>query len=128
MGLYYRYCRWRGHDTTETVVHEQPIYVYYVDHLNGEMSVDAAHRHTMNDGFLVLEDFNGEHWAHATFHINMQYTGPPAFSNRAWDGVRRLEGIQEWNRQQIGVERWTFEVDKADRSHELVDHETEAEL
>jgi len=91
--------------------------------LNGEETAAEGNCHTRDEGFLFVLDKDDDTWAKATFDFNISYTGPPVFSQRrAYDTVRELEGVQEVEREKIGVDQWIFTIDKADR-----DIETERE-
>lgn len=126
MSLYYRYKRWRGEDTTTTIEHEQDRYEYTVTHLNGEVSKAEGNVHVRDEGFLLIQEKDDDTWARATFHSNMSYTGPPAFSRfEGYNTVRELEGVQEVEREKIGTDKWIFAVDKADE--EWIDTEKEYE-
>lgn len=117
MSLYQRYRRWRGYDTTREIVHEEARYRYEVTHLNGEVSTDEGNRHTRDDGFLLILEADDETWAKITFDPYHDVTGKPGFSGRrGYDTVRELEGVQEVEREQIGIDRWRFTVDMADLS------------
>jgi len=119
MSLYYRLKRRLGYDTEAQIVHEEDRYQYTVTHLNGEESVSEGNRHTRDEGFLFILDKDDDTWARATFD-SWDYTGPPAFSGPrcGYDTVRELEGVQEVEREKIGVDRWIFTVDRADRDIE----------
>lgn len=103
----------RRHYTT-TIEHEEKRYEYTVTHLNGEVSKAEGNNHRRDEGFLLIEEKDDETWARLTFHLNNDYTGPPWGWKGAYNTVRELEGVQEVEKEEIGVDKWTFSVDKAD--------------
>jgi hypothetical protein len=117
MSLYYRYKRWRGHDTTVEITHKEDLYKYSVEHLDGDLSTDLGNTHRRDEGFLLIEEKNDDSWARATVMPHKSYTGPPLNTYKAYDTVRELEGIKEVIRTRVGYDKWTFTVDKADGSH-----------
>lgn len=113
MSIYGRIKRRLDYDTTTEIEHEEPRYEYTVTHLNGETTVQEGNKHRRDEGFLLIEEKN-DGWAIATFEAHNSYTGPPW--RGGYDIIRELEGVQEVEREQIGIDRWIFTVDKADRA------------
>lgn len=118
MTLYHRYRRWRGDDTTETLERSFEVYEYTVTHLNGEVTTDVANEHRYDEGFLELIEVPRV----AYIDIGGGKITPP-WSYSSWDTIRRLEGIQEVEREQIGVDEWELVRDKADGTVISTDHE-----
>jgi hypothetical protein len=98
-----------GCDTVETVVYEQPFYEYTVDHLNGETTTVHAHDHRYEEGFCEFVTVPG-----VTYTRLLSGTLAPPWHLGNWDVQRRLEGIQEIEREQVDVDRWEWDRDMAD--------------
>lgn len=123
MSLYYRLKRLLGHDTKTEIVHEEERYRYTITHLDGEKTVVEANYHTKEDGFLNIWEKDDDTWARLTFYPD-SYTGPPLFRwKRAYDVVGEFGDVKDFRKEHIGTDKWTFTVDKADRS--VVDQKSE---
>lgn len=117
MGLYYRWRRLCGEDTTTEITHEETLYEYEVEHLNGDITRVEGHRDTKDGAFLIVKKANDTDWAVITFNPNNDITCKPHLGSTGYEKVAELEGIKEINKTVLGYDRWIFTVDKADGKH-----------
>lgn len=123
MSLYYRLKRLLGHDTKTEIVHYEERYRYTITHLDGEKTVVEGNCHTKENAFLNIWEKDDNTWAILTFYPD-SYTGPPLHRwKRAYDVVGEFGGVKDFRKEYIGTDKWTFIVDKADRS--VVDQKSE---
>lgn len=111
MTLTHRLLRRLGRDTTVELEHCEAVYEYIVTHLNGETSVQRGNEDRRDGAFLLIKDVPDVRF----IRLSGGTLSPP-FSYNSWDTVRRLEGIQEYEKEKVGEDVWTATFDKADRS------------
>lgn len=104
MSLYHRIKRWLGYDTVRIYDDEYPLYEYTVTHLNGEETVAEANGHKYKEGFLLL-------WEYTENALLVDGTIGALWS---MDTTRRLEGIQEIERERVGFTYVQAAIDVAD--------------
>jgi hypothetical protein len=80
-----------------------------VTHLGGEVTEAYGHEHRYDEGFCEILTIPRVAWIGLTGGM----LSPP-WSYYDWDVQRRLEGIQEIEREQVDVDRWEWDRDMAD--------------
>ena len=111
MTLIHRLLRRLGYDVTKRIEHDETRYKYTVVHLNGEVTTHTANDHYHDEGFLILVDVPSVHVSALGFGVLT-----PPWKLKSWDVVSRVEGVQEYERTEIGVDTWSATWSKADGS------------
>ena len=111
MSLYYRFKKWRGHDTEYEITQHYKLIKYTIKHLNGNENE-------------VIANFYKKEGSFATFYKRKEISNFMSGHDIIWtdnEKLRTLEGIEEIEEEIVGVTEAGIRWDMAEHGRNYVD-------